>query len=199
MNEEHGWAAGSGGFFYHTSNGGRTWADQSSYLTTDPSLRVKFSAFTFDWYDVTTFSTPGINLVAIVGMGGHILQSRDYGQTWLASPTVLTNTLKALQFLDEGWAWAVGDAGYMLATSNGGLSWQRKQAAGIAQVDLLGVEFITRSTGYIIGKGGALFYTDDMGGTGRAPTGILLLAFDQNNKKQINGDCSQTWRLRAEG
>ena len=56
--------------------------------------------------------------------GTRVLHSADGGQTWDSQPTGQTLPLKSLTFADDLHGWAAGALGTILATHDGGKSWQ---------------------------------------------------------------------------
>ncbi|MBT0960101.1 WD40/YVTN/BNR-like repeat-containing protein [Denitromonas iodatirespirans] len=76
--------------------------------------------------------------LAAVGERGLIILSDDQGVTWRQARAVPTSvSLAAVRFADEHTGWAVGHAGVILRTSDGGETWSR-QADGrsLAQASL---------------------------------------------------------------
>ncbi|MDD2103657.1 WD40/YVTN/BNR-like repeat-containing protein [Pseudomonas putida] len=76
----------------------------------------------------------GQRLVA-VGERGFIIVSDDNGSTWKQIGSPVSMTLVKVRFIDDLEGWAVGHAGVVLHTRDGGLSWNKQldgvQAAGI--------------------------------------------------------------------
>jgi photosystem II stability/assembly factor-like uncharacterized protein len=79
----------------------------------------------------------GDRLVA-VGEYGHILYSDDDGKQWHQVQVPVSSTLNAVHFADAQHGWAVGHEGVVLATQDGGLSWQQ-QLNGL-QINQIGIE-----------------------------------------------------------
>lgn len=67
----------------------------------------------------------GERLVA-VGERGHIVYSEDGGQQWQQAQVPVSVTLTAVDFVDDQHGWAVGHGLVILATADGGLTWQRQ-------------------------------------------------------------------------
>lgn len=67
----------------------------------------------------------GERLVA-VGAYGHIMYSDDAGQRWQQASVPVSVTLTAVDFVDEQHGWAVGHDGIILASRDGGVSWQKQ-------------------------------------------------------------------------
>ena len=63
----------------------------------------------------------------------------------------------AIQFIDVKHGWIVGSNGIVVATSDGGKTWQRQATAITGQ--LQAVQFVDSQTGWILGSTGALLAT----------------------------------------
>jgi photosystem II stability/assembly factor-like uncharacterized protein len=98
IDERRGWAVGSGGAVFSTTNGGRSWGARASATDAD-LLDVKF----FD--EREGFAA---------GSGGTLLHTTDGGATWALQPTDTTHQLERLHFLDRQHGWAVGFGGTIL-------------------------------------------------------------------------------------
>ncbi len=70
--------------------------------------------------------------------GSRVFHSSDAGHTWTVFDTGTTLPLRALAFADDQHGWAVGELGTILATADGGTTWQSQRAGG-AQAALLAV------------------------------------------------------------
>lgn len=76
--------------------------------------------------------------VVAVGQRGHIVYSDDAGRTWKQATVPVSADLTAVHFPTATKGWAVGHAGVVLATSNGGASWVKQldgRAAAKVMVD----------------------------------------------------------------
>lgn len=78
-------------------------------------------------------------------------------------------------FLDANRGWAVGDDGAILASSDGGASWQAQRSSVSNRIN--SVQFIDAQRGWVVGDDGAVLATSD-GGTSwqpqrSDPTGLL--------------------------
>ncbi len=133
----------------------------------------------------------GLRLVA-VGEEGIILLSDDNGQHWRQVASPVSATLTAVQFVDAQHGWIVGHYGVVLATVNGGETWQKQldgiQAAQLLLHDvqarkgdqrelseasrliadgpdkpLLNLYFSDTRNGYVFGAYNVIFRTDDGG------------------------------------
>lgn len=90
--------------------------------------------------------------------------------TWTTQNSGTSNTLRSVDFFDPVRGWAVGDAGTILHTSNGGATWTQ-QPTGRTNT-LNSVSFVSGSTGWAVGSGGLILRTTDVGATWtQQPTG----------------------------
>ncbi|HEX4148227.1 MAG TPA: hypothetical protein VHY20_04530, partial [Pirellulales bacterium] len=70
--------------------------------------------------------------------GSRVWHSSDGGHIWMAESTGQTLPIRALEFVDDEHGWAVGSFGLILATADGGRTWQRQHTGG-ARTALLGL------------------------------------------------------------
>lgn len=146
-------------------------------------------------------ATAGSRLVA-VGERGVIVLSDDQGQRWRQARSVPTSvSLTALRFVDAQRGWAVGHAGVILHTADGGETWTRQadgrslaqaalNAAARAPGDplaraaqqlvddgadkpLLDLHFYDARRGIVAGAYGLLFETTDGGRTWSSAMGRI--------------------------
>ncbi|MGN2435790.1 WD40/YVTN/BNR-like repeat-containing protein [Pseudomonas syringae] len=104
----------------------------------------------------------GARLVA-VGDHGHILYSDDQGNTWSQARVPTRQLLTAVFFVDEQHGWAVGHDAQILASSDGGKSWDKQFEDLKREAPLLDVWFKDLNNGFAIGAYGALLNTSDGG------------------------------------
>jgi photosystem II stability/assembly factor-like uncharacterized protein len=97
-----------------------------------------------------------------VGERGHILLSND-GELWQQAKVPVQATLTAVYFFDENRGWAVGHDATILATKDGGLTWQLQQHLPHVQKPLLDVLFTDENNGIAIGAYGLFYRTVDAG------------------------------------
>ena len=82
----------------------------------------------------------GKRLVA-VGERGIVILSDDQGKTWRQARSPISVTLNAVQFVDAQQGWAVGHAGIVLHTTDGGENWSRQlDGAQAARLQLVGAQ-----------------------------------------------------------
>ena len=100
-----------------------------------------------------------------VGERGYILYSDDNGNNWQQAQVPTRAHLNAVTFVDEQYGWAVGEDQVILATTDGGQSWDRQFDNRDAEFKgpLLDVTFTDRNNGMAIGVYNKVFVTSDGG------------------------------------
>jgi photosystem II stability/assembly factor-like uncharacterized protein len=97
-----------------------------------------------------------------VGERGHILLSSD-GSQWQQASVPVQSTLTAVFFIDENHGWAVGHDATIVASIDGGETWQIQQHLPQVQKPLLDVLFTDKDNGIAIGAYGLFYRTIDGG------------------------------------
>jgi len=124
----------------------------------------------------------GTRLVA-VGDRGHILTSADEGRSWTQAPVPTRAMLTGVSFPDAQHGWAVGHDGVILATADGGLTWQRQDNGADLETVYLDVLFLDPQHGQAVGAYGKFMSTADGGKTWTAGHPIA----DEVHYNRING------------
>lgn len=105
----------------------------------------------------------GRRLVA-VGAHGIVLLSDDQGKRWRqASAVPLDVTLTAVSFTNEMQGWAVGHAGVVLYTQNGGENWEVQRSTPEQDRPLFAVHFFDATHGVAVGLWSLVLTTSDGG------------------------------------
>ncbi|MDB5980108.1 MAG: BNR/Asp-box repeat-containing protein [Pseudomonas sp.] len=104
----------------------------------------------------------GARLVT-VGDRGHILYSDDQGKTWTQAKVPSRQLLTAVFFADDKHGWAVGHDAQILASTDGGSTWNKQFEDLKREAPLLDVWFKDANTGFAVGAYGALLTTTDGG------------------------------------
>ncbi len=107
-------------------------------------------------------ATSGSALVT-VGERGHILISKDNGNSWLQAVVPTQATLTAVYFHDEKLGWVVGHDEVILKTRDGGQTWLQVHANPGDDQPLLDVWFKDALNGFAVGAYGLLLATEDGG------------------------------------
>ncbi len=77
------------------------------------------------------------------------------------NPLPTGNDLLDVQFLDSQTGWAIGDAGTILKTSNGGSSWSNQNSGTIQKLN--SVHFTNAQTGWAVGDSGTILKSSNGG------------------------------------
>ena len=105
-------------------------------------------------------------LMVAVGERGHVLFSRDEGESWQQASSVPTRaTLTAVYFHDAQLGWAVGHDAVILRTRDGGDTWERLYHAPEEERPFLDVWFEDDLSGFAVGAYGFFLKTTDGGDT----------------------------------
>jgi photosystem II stability/assembly factor-like uncharacterized protein len=161
-------------------------AAQTDGLPVQPSITSAMAAQSV----MLSVARAGHRLVA-VGERGFIIVSDDNGDTWQQVSSPVSVTLVKVRFIDDVEGWAVGHAGIVLHTRDGGLNWS-KQLDGVqaAEIELqeakradvaektaqaqqlvddgpdkpmLDLLFLDAKNGWVVGAYGLAFVTHDGG------------------------------------
>jgi fibro-slime domain-containing protein len=191
---DYGYAVGTGGFFATTDDGGTTWA--TSVVPGAPAPNLQNVCFLNAF---TGFAVGGAG-----GAGGIpvILKTTDRGGSWTAMtlPAGLPATvvLNDIRFASATHAWAVGTAGTILKSVDGGSVWTA-QASGVA-VQINAIDFpVNNQEGWAAANGGRILATVDGGTTWTASVlpgaGHLYdVAFPTDHYGFCAGENSLLWR-----
>lgn len=107
----------------------------------------------------------GDRLVA-VGDHGVVLLSDDHGKRFRQARSVpLSTQLTGVSFADAKRGWAVGHWGAILATTDGGESWQIQRLSSAEDRPLFAVHFFNARQGVAVGLWSLLLTTEDGGQT----------------------------------
>ena len=143
-----GWAVGSFGTIFKTTNGGVSWLSQISPTSND-LLSVNFI---------------NNNTGFAVGDFETIIKTTNGGTNWTLVSSGTGNKLYSVDFVDNVTGWVVGVSGKIIKTTNGGTSWT-SQSILFGHV-LRSVIFIDNNIGWTVGS--AILKTT----TGGEPVGV---------------------------
>lgn len=148
VDENVGFAVGSLGAIFKTTDGGRTWVSQTSG-TTGYLSDVFFLDSQKGW---------------IAGMNGNLLLTSDGGKSWtLKQIGTNTDVFKGIFFSDANNGWVVGYYGSVYKTTNGGTTWTK--VSGLLSTIYLDVYFTDVNHGWIVGGNGYVLRTTNAGAT----------------------------------
>lgn len=104
--------------------------------------------------------------IVSVGDQGIVMLSDDQGKTFRQARSVpVSSTLTAVSFADAKHGWAVGHWGAILATADGGETWQIQRLATAQDRPLFAVQFFDAEHGVAVGLWSLILTTDDGGKT----------------------------------
>lgn len=131
-------------------------------------------------------------LMAAVGEYGHVLLSRDRGESWRQALVPTRATLTAVYFHDDNLGWAVGHDAVILRTRDGGESWERLYYAPEEERPLLDVWFENAERGIAIGAYGFYLVTRD-GGETWTETPFQARPLDEGGRDDDEFDEEAAW------
>ncbi|GLX76765.1 hypothetical protein tinsulaeT_01050 [Thalassotalea insulae] len=115
------------------------------------------------------------SFMVAVGERGHILRASSV-DSWQQVDVPSQTTLTAVTFVDAQTGWAVGHDATILATQDGGFSWQVQQFLPSTQKPLLDVAFKDSKEGVAVGAYGLFYRTIDGGRSWQQEFHTSLLA-----------------------
>jgi photosystem II stability/assembly factor-like uncharacterized protein len=160
LDQNHGWAAGSGGTLLETTDGGYTWRKLSA-LTKDNLRDVYFADERVGWL---VAERDLLKLKTNDEPRSYLLKTEDGGLTWQQiqlNVTDLNPRLVRAVFADAQRGWVFGETGVVFATRDGGAHWNR-QAAPTKHL-LLGGVFVDDRNGWLVGAGSTILQTGNGG------------------------------------
>lgn len=220
VDANNGWAAGSTGTVWHTSDGGATWSPQAlpqatwktevcdldfvngtqGWLVTNEGRIYATSTGGASWSVQKTVSGAVLSGLAmrdathgiVTGDDGVVLHTSD-GLTWTETSSGLRTPIVDATFVSTAKGWAVGFNGKVLRTSDGGETWTLKKAP--TSKHLVAVDFVSTSRGWMCGRLGTVLRTTNGGATWSLQT--------TKTKRDLNGidfvSSTRGWACGADG
>ncbi len=141
----YGWLVGDGGLVMLTGNAGAAWHSPSGNFPAQAARYFDFAALAVRGPKAWMAGTPGTR----------VFFTPDAGTSWTSFSTGVSTPLAAMTFVDDEHGWAVGTLGTILATSDGGRTWQRQRSGGtraavlaiFAQADDVPFELLAKLSG----------------------------------------------------
>jgi len=126
-------------------------------------------------------------LYVAVGDRGHVLTSTDANH-WKQIQTPVQSLLASVYFSDDQHGWAVGHDATIIATQDGGQSWQLQQFKPETDKPLFDILFADANNGIALGAYGMFYRTSDGGKTWVDEFHLELVgADDQEYLKELQG------------
>lgn len=145
-----GYSAGEGGLVSKTTNGGQNWTT----LVTGVTVSLK----------KISISPLDVKIIVAVGDGATSIRSANSGTTFAKANLGAGNlrNLKSISFKPtSNLAFASGQDGYLISSTNSGTSWTQR-LAGIRN-DFTSTDFKSNLFGFIGGQSGAMYVTSNGG------------------------------------
>ncbi|MBZ9610746.1 WD40/YVTN/BNR-like repeat-containing protein [Rheinheimera maricola] len=142
-------------------------------------------------------SVAGKKLVA-VGERGHILVSQD-GTNWLQADVPVQANFNSVYFANEQQGWAVGHDATIVATHDGGVTWQLQHYKPETDKPLFDVYFVNEQKGMALGAYGMFLRTDDGGNSWHKHFhDELLLEEDQQYLAELKQTDPELYQIESE-
>lgn len=162
INPSAGWVL-SGGRVFRTRDSGKNW--DSSELPSINLPKRRFERPAYHGWQGNVFFTDDKRGWATVGLW-YVFSTEDGGKTWQAKE--VSNTVNSISFTDEKNGCMASTS--ILCTEDGGKTWKERlgvkpgeQVAEGRIVSLWGISFANQSIGWVVGKDGQIWKTEDGG------------------------------------
>jgi photosystem II stability/assembly factor-like uncharacterized protein len=113
---------------------------------------------------VLSITKVGTSLV-MVGERGHVLKSKDEGQTWYQIKDIPVDISLTKVVAHNNHVWAVGHDAAIIHSKDAGETWELQFYDAEREVPFLSAYFVNETTGYVVGAYGTIFSTTDSGNT----------------------------------
>jgi photosystem II stability/assembly factor-like uncharacterized protein len=192
ITEEKGWIVGSNGTFLYTIDAGKTWLKKKNF-TDDTILDIHFFDEKNGWIlcERNVYSATNVP-------PSYLLKTSDGGEKWEKiefSDGTGRERISKFFFGKSEKGIAVGQTGSVFSNSKDSLVWKKQTSPTLFR--LLDGSFQDESNSYLVGAGGAIFFTEDSGETWKSPT------ISGNSKTRFNSIFFATpkvgWVAGAEG
>jgi photosystem II stability/assembly factor-like uncharacterized protein len=140
-----GWVAGAGGLVAHTTDGGQTWALQTSGVSADLNA-IRFGTLDFG---------------VAAGAGGTLIRTADGGAHWTAAATSTSATLRGVAITGSN-AIVAGDGGTVVRSTDSGASWSVARVLLASDLHSVSVDPGAHMT-LAVDTTGGIWRSDDLG------------------------------------
>jgi photosystem II stability/assembly factor-like uncharacterized protein len=162
FDDNHATLIGELGLIIHTNDGGKTWVKQK--LTDSMILTTR----------LRSIDGKNFNVMASVGEYGYFVYTSDAGTHWTSMTLGTNEHILSVFFIDKYHAMAVGTAGVIVRTSDGGITWEFVPRRPMVD-NLSGIAFPKGDTSLAIAVGywGAILRTTNGGANwNQIPSGV---------------------------
>jgi photosystem II stability/assembly factor-like uncharacterized protein len=173
----NGFAVGESGAVMHTTNGGNSWAEETT-LTAYELRDVYFTNSSNGWIIGHYLGLPHVPA---------IFNTTDGGATWNEQTFGVDESLSSVSFSDELNGWAVGGASgpsNITYTTDGGINWDYQNSP--TNNFLLKVFFIENNIGWAVGLDGTIITTANPVSVNENPTQPIGYDLFQNYPNPFN-------------
>lgn len=101
----------------------------------------------------------------MVGERGHVLKSKDEGETWYQIKNVPVDISLTKVVAYNNHVWAVGHDAAIIHSQDAGETWELQFYDAEREVPFLSAHFVNETTGFVVGAYGTIFSTTDSGVT----------------------------------
>lgn len=157
LDRRHGYVVGAFGYFFETTDGGRTWRDASSRVPNFESLNL---------YSIVRLGESGLLLVGEFGLA---LRSDDRGVSWQPLELDYEGTLFTT-FVRGSDAWIAGLRGNVFFSNDEGRNWRSIDLK--SEASLMGGQVLEGPRAVFVGQGGSVLEVNGSSGeVVQRPTG----------------------------
>ncbi|HEY5674642.1 MAG TPA: YCF48-related protein [Malonomonas sp.] len=159
------WAVGSGGMILHSSDGGRSWSEQSLEPASQQGAQTQSSGFAWPAVARAAEAPATSKQQYLEPIQQQQQQQQAPPQETAPEPRpavdpTVTN-LNSVYFVDAEYGWIVGANGLLLRTTDGGKRWLPQ--VNDSRVNLRSVYFADRENGWAVGAAGVVLHSSTGG------------------------------------
>jgi photosystem II stability/assembly factor-like uncharacterized protein len=224
-----GYAVGNSGAIYKTENGGTSWNLKAKPVnatiysvvfpnSSDPNTGYVAAANAGSTVFKTTDGGTSLTTMTLAGISGSMACMKfidantgwaagDNGEifsykngTWTKQTSPVTTLLNGISFASDGLnGWAVGNAGVILHTINGGTTWTQ-EGSGLTTQNLTTVDVVSSTEAYIVGYGKTFIkYTNFTTGINDPLAESETFNLEQNYPNPFNQNTQIPYSLTVSG
>ena len=128
--------------------------------------------------------TPWRSIIAILSV---LVSSSAAPCQWVTQDSGVSTYLSDVCFVDTLHGWAVGDSATIIATTDGGETWQRQESP-VERIAFKKVQFVNENVGYIVGPFATILSTKNGGTTWVLSESGIESTFSYNDLSFVNED-----------
>lgn len=140
-----GYVGGLNGYIAKTTDGGGSWVQQNSLMSTSFVRSISFI---------------NLNTGYICGDGGQIRKTTNGGSSWIPQFTNTVDGIYCIEAVDSNYVYAAVNNGTILRSTDGGNTYF---SVTVSPNQLLTLDFVSIDTGFAAGQGGVVYKTTNAG------------------------------------